>query len=324
MHHQRRVLSVLGVLLITVFFCAGCQRLGLTSIPMEELKEKYTDENSRFLEHRGMKIHYRDEGSGPALVLIHGVCASLHTWDGWVEELKDDYRIIRMDLPGFGLNPLTDIQFIRREAAIQLLDEIVGILDLDKFSLAGNSLGGYISWTYAETYPEKVDRLILVDPAGYPMDFPWLLSFASNPLVRPFSRQMMPKFIFNLAVSQVYGDKSRVTDQVRDRYFELAMRPGGKDDYVDIFTVLKKELRSPELNNNIDQLRVPLLVMWGDKDIWIPYEDHFPRWQADYPEAAFITYEGVGHVAMEEIPEITARDADRFLSGELIGRNITR
>jgi len=323
MAHGRRVFGIMGLFLMGVLISSGCQQMGVTSIPGKELKKKYTNEHSRFLEHRGMKIHYRDEGSGPPLVLIHGVCASLHTWDGWVEALKEDYRIIRLDLPGFGLTPLTDIRFIRREASVELLDEVLDILGVAHFSLAGNSLGGYISWTYTVAHPEKVDRLILVDPAGYPMDFPWLLSFASNPLIRPFARRVMPKFIFNMAVSQVYGDNDRITDAVRDRYFELAMRPGGKNDYVDIFTVLKKELKAPEVDRGIDQVAVPLMVMWGGKDIWIPYDEHFPRWQADYPEATMVTYQGAGHVPMEEVPALSARDAGFFLAGQLDGRTIT-
>ncbi len=310
-------------ILLAQMALGGCHYLGITEIPRQEVKEKYANKNSRFLEYGDTTIHYRDEGGGPVLILIHGVCASLHTWNGWVEELKDDFRIIRLDLPGFGLTPLSDISHISRTGAVQLLDEMTETLGVDHFHLAGNSLGGDVAWTYAYAHPEKVDRLILIAPAGYPMDSPWLLNFATYPLIRPISRHIMPRFIFNMALEQVYGDESRITDAVRDRYFELAMREGGKDDYVDIFSALKKRLKSPTADDGIDDLQGPLMLMWGEKDIWIPYEKYFPRWQDDYPRATFVTYPGAGHIPMEELPLITARHARQFLSGDLPAERIS-
>jgi pimeloyl-ACP methyl ester carboxylesterase len=304
---------VIGALALVLL--SGSNQLGIQSIPLETVKQKYANEHSRFLDYKGMKIHYRDEGSGPVLMLIHGVCASLHTWDGWVAELKKDFRIIRVDLPGFGLTPLTDIKFIERESSVAMVQALAASLGLDRFSMAGNSLGGYVAWTYACAHPEKVDRLILVDPAGYPMDFPWLLGFAAHPLIRPFARFAMPRFVFNMAVGQVYGDKSRITDAVLNRYFELAMREGGKRDYLEIFSALKSQLRKSSLSDGIDRITPPLLLMWGDKDTWISYPEQYLQWKNDHPGASFIVYRGAGHVPMEEIPAVTAADARSFLNG---------
>ncbi len=311
-----RLTGYLVLLAIFVLLLSGCTTLGIKSIPLEDLKKKYANENSRFLELDGMNIHYRDEGSGPVLVLIHGVCASLHTWDGWVMDLKDHYRIIRMDLPGFGLTPLKDKNVYDRDQGVRLMDEFAAKLGLDHFYLAGNSLGGYLAWIYTYAHPEKVDKLILIDSAGFPSKTPFVLRFASFPLIRPFARRMMPKFMFDNAVRQVYGDDSRITKETRDRYFELAMRKGAKSDYVDIFTVLKRELSKPEVSYGIDRITVPTLVMWGDKDIWLPYKENIVKWRQALPNAKFIIYKGVGHIPMEEIPDLTAHDADLFLSGK--------
>jgi len=75
---------------------------------INNLKEKYLDKNSKFITVEDIKIHYRDEGIGPVLLLLHGVCSSLHTWDMWVKELGYYYRIIRIDLPGFGFSSSRD------------------------------------------------------------------------------------------------------------------------------------------------------------------------------------------------------------------------
>ena len=72
-------------------------------IPLTDLKRKYANADSRYLDIDGMPVHYRDQGQGPVLLLLHGTGASLHTWDGWIQPLENDFRIVRLDLPGFGL-----------------------------------------------------------------------------------------------------------------------------------------------------------------------------------------------------------------------------
>ncbi|MDY6905747.1 MAG: alpha/beta hydrolase [Thermodesulfobacteriota bacterium] len=280
---------------------------------MEHLKRAYENEHSRYLDMEGMTLHYRDEGEGPVLLLLHGVCASLHTWDGWVDELKHHYRLIRLDLPGFGLSSLHDKRIYNRAVAVRLMDRLCGQIGLKRFSIAGNSLGGYLAWTYAAAHPEKVEKLILIDPAGFPMSLPWVLRFATHPFVRPFARFSMPRLFFNLAVNQAYGERAKIKRSVRRRYFELAMRNGGKRDYIDIFMILKKELRSADVAEGITKITAPALVMWGEADAWIPHAQYFHQWRQVLPNGHFITYKGAGHVPMEEIPIKTARDAHRFL-----------
>ena len=312
---MNKKISIIPAVVLFLSCTAGCTTLGMRTIPLDELKAKYTDSNSKFITIDGTAVHYRDEGSGPALVLLHGVCASLHTWDGWVRELKPHYRIIRIDNPGFGLTgPLASRNYTP-EHYVDIMDKFVTAVGLTRFSIAANSLGGYISWNYTLRHPQKVDKLILIDSVGYMQDMPFLLSFASFPLVRPFARLMMPRPMINRAVGEVYGDRSKATRAVKDRYFELAMREGNKDAWVDIFLEMKKRSADPKVSAGIKDISRPTLVMWGTKDIWIPYEKIFPSWKKDLPNASFIIYEGIGHIPMEEIPVLTARDAHRFLSG---------
>ncbi|MCX5850293.1 MAG: alpha/beta hydrolase [Deltaproteobacteria bacterium] len=294
----------------------GCTSLGMNTIPMDKLKAKYADVESKIIEIDGMNIHYKDEGQGPVLILLHGVCASLHTWDGWTERLKGHYRVIRLDIPGFGLTgPAPDPSLYKIDEAVNLFEKIVNEMKLKKFYLAGNSLGGYIAWNYTLKNPNKVEKLILVDSVGFPQPLPGLLAFASNPVIRPFARHIMPRFMFDSAVKQVYGDKSKVTQELKDRYFELAMREGNKGSYVDVFTEMRKLCKNENLSAGIKDLQPPTLIMWGTKDTWIPFK-YFENWKKELPTAKFIQYEGAGHTPMEEIPDMTAHDADLFLSGK--------
>ena len=284
---------------------------------MDKLKAKYADSESKIIQIDDMNIHYKDEGQGPVLILLHGVCASLHTWDGWTDRLKGHYRIIRLDIPGFGLTgPAPDPSFYKIDAAVSLFEKIVTEMKLEKFYLAGNSMGGYIAWKYTLKNPDKVEKLILVDSVGFPQPLPGLISFASNPIVRPFARHMMPRFLFNMAVNQVYGNKSKVTQKLKDRYFELAMREGNKGATIDVFTEFRRQCKDKNLSAGIKDIKAPTLVMWGTKDIWIPFK-YFESWKKELPAAKFIQYEGAGHTPMEEMPDETARDADLFLSGKI-------
>ena len=287
--------------------------LGLHSIPADELIKKYGDEYSHTIQIDDVNLFYRDQGQGPVLLLIHGICASSLTWDGWVKELSPHYRIIRIDVPGFGISGPVKKELYDRAAIVKFLDDFLNALKIDQVSIAGNSLGGYIAWNYALDHPERVQKLIAVDPLSYNQDFPWIVSFSLNPFVQPIAKRIMPRFLIEMSVKQVYGDPSKITEQTKDIYFDMAMREGNKESYINIFKVLKEKNKAETISNGIGQIKVPTLVMWGMKDRWIPFE-FMAKWKRDLPGARFIAYEGAGHVPMEEIPEESAHDAHQFLS----------
>jgi len=315
MINVKNIIPILTFCLIA--FIPGCSYLGMNTIPMDQLKAKYADAESEMIQIDDMNIHYKDEGQGPVLILLHGVCASLHTWDGWTKRLKDRYRIIRLDIPGFGLTgPPPDPSLNTKEGAVGLFERLVDEMKLDKFYLAGNSLGGYIAWNYTLKHPEKVEKLILVDSVGFPQPLPGIIDFASTPIVAPFARHVMPKFLIDMCVNQVFGDPSKVTPELKDRYFELMMREGNKGGTVDVFTEFRRMCDNEKLSEGIKDLKPPTLVMWGTKDTWTPYR-YFESWKKELPTAKFIQYEGAGHTPMEELPDETARDADLFLSGKM-------
>ncbi|UVE16945.1 alpha/beta hydrolase [Pseudomonas sp. LS44] len=300
---------------------AGFARLGFGALPLERLKARYAsvDSGSRFIELDGFNIHYRDEGSRdkPALVLIHGVVASLHTWDGWVQAFAPHYRIIRFDVPGFGLTGPARDGVYSAERMGRVFELLLDYLGVNKAVVAGSSLGGYIAWNFALAQPQRVEKLILIDPAGYSMKkVPWMIASAALPGAPLLMPLWMPRALIAQGIKEVYGEPGRIKPGVVDRYYDLSRRPGNRRAMMDIFRVLLDANRDdlPSTPARVKALQMPTLLMWGERDRWISPK-HVPLWQRDVPGIQIKTYPGVGHVPMEEIPEQSAADAMRFLHG---------
>src|ERR1700744_286486 len=129
-------------------------RLGITSVPRAELQRRYTLAGSKFVEIMGADVHYVDEGSGNTIVMIHGFASSLHTWNRVADELRREYRVIRLDLPPFGVTgPLRsgsgEIETMNLSTYRRFIDTFLQALGISRATFIGNSLGGLIAWDYA-------------------------------------------------------------------------------------------------------------------------------------------------------------------------------
>jgi pimeloyl-ACP methyl ester carboxylesterase len=303
----KRVLRVAGAL-----FAALVVLLLLNvrpDVPLDELKPRYAGGASRFTKIDGVDVHYRDEGQGPPLVLIHGSSSSLHTWDGWVARMAAGHRIVRLDLPGFGLTgPAADKDY----SAARYVHVVVGLLDklgIEEADIAGNSLGGRVAMMIALGHPSRVRRLVLVDAAGLSgQRLPSIFRLARTPVLNGLLRWVTPRAVVRSNVNEVYGDRSRVTDSVVDRYYDMMRREGNRQATLDRL----QDLADPDLDDRLRDIHVPVLIEWGQRDLWIPVA-FAHRLQDGIEGAKLVVYPDAGHVPMEELPEITAADAERFL-----------
>ena len=301
--------------IVLVLLINGCTYMGVRSIPLDDLKQKYASDTSEFIPVNGMNVHLRDEGNGPVLLLLHGVLASLHTWDGWIPELKKNYRVIRIDLPGFGLTGAEN----PGEFNIDLVkDTVIKILDskkIERVTLIGNSFGGYLSWQLAVDYPERVERIVAIDAKSFPQKWPWLLKLVASFPTKYFAPHIAPRPTVSIGVHQVYGDNDLITSETIKRYHDLLMREGNRESMISIFKWVKSSdmpYSSPP-DKKLLEIRQPLMTMWGKKDAWIPYEQVGKKWQAAYPDAVHKVYEDAGHIPMEEAPATTVKDLLDFL-----------
>jgi pimeloyl-ACP methyl ester carboxylesterase len=285
----------------------------MSSAKQDHVATKYETAASRYMTIGGTRIHYCVEGRGPTLLLLHGVIGSLHAWEGWVKELAGSYRIVRIDLPGFGLSDHLASHDYTPEHAVELIEQIRTHLHLEHFFLVGNSLGGFLSWYYAAHHPERVDKLILIDPIGYPQKLPSIVALLSLPFAGPLARLMALRFVVARNVRQVYGQPERVSDALIDRYHQLLARGKNRTAMVKTFKRLRRYRSDAQLCRLIPRVRAPTLLMWGERDRWVP-PSLIAAWRRDLPAAQVITYPEAGHMPMEELPEQTARDAHAFLA----------
>lgn len=299
---MKLIIRILGVFLIAccVFIVAGVIATWEPDRPVSVLTARWAQAPSQFMEVQGMQVHVRDEGprdDALPIVLLHGTSASLHTWDGWTQHLSGQRRVIRFDLPAFGLtgpHPENDYSIA---AYVRLVVAVTDKLGIKQFVLAGNSLGGQVAWGVAAAHPERVGKLVLIDAAGYPFQptsVPIGFMIARVPGVRVIMEWVLPRGVVDSSVRNVYGDPSKVTPELVDRYYELTLRAGNRKA---LAYRMDQKLSGDE--SAIKNLKVPTLILWGAKDGLIPM-DIAQRFAADIQGSKLVVFDELGHVPHEE------------------------
>jgi pimeloyl-ACP methyl ester carboxylesterase len=316
-----------SVITIVVLVLAFAMFLYKGEIPAAVVDAKYTNAASQFFTmDNGARVHYRDQGnpSGPAIVLVHGSNASLHTWEPWVEILGQDYRVITMDLPAHGLTGATPDKDYGSNAQLNTVDALVTFLGVDHFVLGGNSMGGGVTWQYTLAHPQKVDAMILVDATGLPQFWaqmqaaqdasdekksaPLAFQLLGQPWFRAISQYLDPYWLTKQGVKSAYNHSPVVTDALIDLYYELALREGSREATLSRFAG-RRPVREPV---DASLLTQPTLILWGREDSLIAVDLAY-QFDAALPLSTLVVYDDVGHVPMEEIPAQSAADVLAFL-----------
>lgn len=290
---------LLGVLVlgIAIFF-------GHRDLPLDELKAKYANPPSAFIQIDGLNVHYRDEGNSLdslPIVLIHGTGASLHTFDDWVITLKKERRVLRMDIPAFGLTgPFPDRDYSIANY-VYFIKKFLDKIGIHQCVLGGNSLGGEIAWRFTLEYPNYVKKLILIDAAGYPLNsksVPIAFKFARLPVLNKLFTYITSRSLVQKSLENVYANPSKISESLVDRYVELSLRKGNRQAFVD-------GLNQVDKINPIDQIKnieQPILILWGQEDYLIPISVAH-QFHEDLPNDTLVILKNIGHVPMEESPE---------------------
>ncbi len=280
-----------------------------SDIPKEVLIKKYAkNSTSKFIEIDGMNVHYKIEGkenNSIPLVLIHGTSSSLFTWDSCVKDWSKTNKIIRLDLPGFALTGPNKENNYSFEYYTKFIYKFLLKLNVKKCNLAGNSLGGGIALFYALEYPNKVNKLILIDSDGYSFSsktkstigFIAIKTLGKIPIINEFLNVITPEFMVKKSVEDVYYDKSKITQKTYEMYNDFLLREGNRKALVKKFAATRID-KSKEIKN----ISMPTLIIWGGKDQSIPIECAY-KFKKNIRNSELVIIKNSGHIPMEESPK---------------------
>lgn len=315
------LLAIVGV--AALLLAGGYFALKRPDIPYETLASRYENSASRYVDlPGGVRMHYRDQGQGPTLLLIHGFSASLHTWEPWVERLATgesrigEYRVISIDLPGHGLTRAPAGYQASIENYRDLVAAFVRAQNLQRFALAGSSMGGNVAWEYALAHPDQVEALILVDASGWPetrgqhATDPLVFKLLRNPVLGPLMRDLDSTRLIRQGLERSFGDPMLVDDAMVSRYVDLSRAPGHRDILLQM--TLGFRSRNYATAERLAALQMPVLVLAGDRDAIVPVE-HARQFHEAIPGSQLVLFEGVGHIPQEEAADASAMAVHEFL-----------
>lgn len=307
-----------ALLIVIVVFAVllGVMRAGLFNPSYEQVKERWATAPSKFVQVGGVSLHVRDEGHGPVVLMLHSSMSNLRIWDAWADRLKTRYRVIRLDWPPYGLskdpNPSTGLAGV-----MKLVEAFVEQEKLDKFAIVGSSSGATLSVLYTAAHPEKVTALAL---STLPLKAP------PTTHVSPVEESTIwlhenvvpnyyPKFFYRWTLASLYGVPARLKPETVDWYYDTNNLDGGFARVRAYYQANTKSLWKKGAEEEAAQVRVPILLQWGDRDIVLPINraDEAVKQFVNAP-VTLIHYPDVGHYPMLELPDETARDLETFLN----------
>ncbi|MHB0975741.1 MAG: alpha/beta fold hydrolase [Candidatus Aquicultorales bacterium] len=253
----------------------------------------------RYVRAGNVRIHYIDEGSGPPLVLVHGFGAWSFSWRKNIKSLSSRYRVLAIDLKGFGLSDKPSGASYSLDAQADLLRAFMDRLGIDRAVVAGNSIGGEVALRLYAKHPDKVQGIVLLNSTGYQ-------SGSDSPLrgvpeaVRPlFARGfVLTKWVVKAQLASAFADpEDDLTEEAVDGYYYPFSLPGAENACVGAWKTMRLENQTETARS----LRVPALIIWGEDDRLLPASNAF-RFDADIPDSRLMLLKNTGHSPQEERP----------------------
>lgn len=278
--------------------------------PRAELEAAYPGD---YLSVGGMRLRVRDTGphDAPSIILLHGFGASLDTWEPWAKSLSARFRVIRFDLPGFGLTGADPTGDYTDARSMQILLGLMDQLGLDRAGIIGNSLGGRIAWNFAALHPDRVSHLVLVAPDGFASPGFEYGKATDIPLMMQALPFVAPRSMLRANLAGAYARPELLSETTVTRYRDMMLAPGVRPA---ILSRMSQTILSDPAPILAD-IQTPTLLLWGESDGMIPITN-----AADYlrlmPNATLVRLPNTGHLPFEEDPAGSLPPVERFLSGE--------
>jgi pimeloyl-ACP methyl ester carboxylesterase len=306
---MRHAAMIIAALLVVLLLGAGFW-LYTPDKPRAALEATYAAPPSSFVEIAGLRLHLRDTGprDAPPVILLHGFGASLHTWDEWAGPLAADHRVIRFDLPGFGLTGADPAGNYTDARGIAVLLALLDWLGLPHATPIGNSMGGRLAWAFAAAHPDRVSKLVLISPDGFASPGIAYGKAQKVPALMRVLPYVLPMPMLRANLVQAYADPARLTEDTVLRTRDMMLAPGVRSAIV----ARMEQAVLPDPVPLLRRLNMPTLLLWGEKDAMIPFANA-QDYLAALPDATLVALPGVGHVPQEEAPQESLRALRAFL-----------
>ncbi|MFP5262360.1 MAG: alpha/beta fold hydrolase [Blastocatellia bacterium] len=258
----------------------------------------------------GAKIHYLEAGSGPAVILLHGLGGDVSNWFATIGPLSEKYRVIVPDQIGFGRSDKPMINY-RVGTLVDFLDALYKELKIERATLVGNSLGGWTAAAYALAHPDRVERLVLVDAAGFALTGdvnPRTLNGLS-PSTLEGAKQLLAQIFYN---KQMFGSDAAAG-------LMLTRRMMAGDGYT-IQRFIDSIVNGEDvLDKRLSAIKQPTLIIWGREDLLTPLAMG-ERFKKEINGSELLVIEKCGHVPqLEKSAEFNAA-LMKFIGGDMASK----
>jgi pimeloyl-ACP methyl ester carboxylesterase len=309
------VLLAIAALALTVFWFARPADVSFDEVRASVPNSDY----SHFADIDGVRLHYQEKGTGTPLVLIHGYTSSTYSWKEVFEPLSKNFRVIAVDLKGFGFSGKPDGDYTRRAQAL-LAAHLIDYLKIEKAWLCGNSMGGEVALNVALANPERVAGLILIDSAG--VEVPGSGSLAPRYLQLPVVGRVLTALaltsdkLVRQGLQKSFYDQTKITNERVANYYRPLQTRGGQLAAVrartqwDLFPI----------ETDLTRIHLPTLIIWGAEDRLIPLAAG-RKMNSYIKDSKLVVFDSCGHLPQEEMPERVVDEINRFVAGTTQARN---
>ena len=264
-----------------------------------------------------VKLAIHESGRGKPLILLHGLGASSYTWRKIIPELEKKYRVIAIDLKGFGQSdkPLDERYSLLDHS--RLIEDFILRRKLRNVTLAGHSYGGGVALAVAlnlkDSGHNNISRLILIDSIAYRQPLPFFFKVLKTPVIGEIGMSIVPpEFQMGRALTIAYYEDDKVTDEMVNAYASALQSEGGRHALLYTIDRLDPAI-ADRFSNRYHELTQPALVMWCDHDriVPLPYGRRLAR---DLPNADFSLIADCGHIPHEEQPKAALKAIRDFVT----------
>ena len=310
---KNQIICIIGVVCIVfvfalIYFSYIYQPKDSLGYKSEYLKTVQT----QFLSTEKYDIHYLQQGSGEPLILLHGGGVWLYSYKDNIPALAKNYLVYALDMPGHGYtrlkvkNPSYDLDMYN-----DFLKDFMDAKGIQKASLVGNSWGGGWALYFAQKYPDRVRKLVLIDAAGYELKEVMEWEAFKYPLIGEILSKMITPNVMKSGLAKALYDKTKISEsKVKENYTPMTYKENRKAQYL-----ATRRLDWKKTRNNLSKVHCKTLILWGKNDEYYNYKTAY-RFKEGIKDAEVILLDNCGHISHEEYPEKVNSIIDAFIGNK--------